>query len=73
MTISEVLNEKNQADLQRLRNFRLFDDDFMTKCFEGNTECIELVLQIVLNILKKAIGGKEYVLSKRPHADIPVQ
>ncbi len=26
------------------------DDDFLTKCFEGNTECIELVLRIVLNM-----------------------
>lgn len=28
--------------------FRLLDDDFLTKCFEGATACIELVLQIVL-------------------------
>ena len=26
------------------------DDDFLTKCFEGNTECIELVLRIVLDM-----------------------
>ena len=24
-------------DLQRLRGFRLMDDDFMSKCFEGGT------------------------------------
>ena len=35
-------------DLQRLRGFRLMDDDFMSKCFEENIECTELVLQIVL-------------------------
>lgn len=46
MTVSETIDRKHQEDLQRLRGFRLMDDDFLTKCFEGNTECIELVLQI---------------------------
>ena len=42
-------NEKyNQQDLQRLRGLRLMDDDFMSKCFENNIECTELVLHIVL-------------------------
>ncbi len=41
-------NQKHQEDLQRLRNFRLLDDDFLTKCFEGDTISLELVLQIVL-------------------------
>ena len=36
-------------DLQRLRGFRLMDDDFMSKCFEENIECTELVLRIVLD------------------------
>ena len=49
MTVSETIDRKHQEDLQRLRGFRLMDDDFLTKCFEGNTECIELVLQIVLD------------------------
>lgn len=35
--------------LLRIRGFRLLDDDFMTKCFEENTEAVELVLRIVLN------------------------
>lgn len=30
--------------LQRIRGFRLLDDDFMTKCFEENKEATELVL-----------------------------
>lgn len=34
--------------LQRIRGFRLPDDDFMTKCFEGNKEAAEQVLRIVL-------------------------
>ena len=46
----EMMARKHQEDLERVRAFRLMDDDFMTKCFEGNTECIELVLRIVLEI-----------------------
>ena len=34
--------------LERIKNFRLIDDVFMTKCFEGNLECTELVLRIVM-------------------------
>lgn len=37
-------------DLQRIKSFRLLDDDFLTKCFEGETEGIQLVLRIVLNM-----------------------
>lgn len=43
------MDRKHQEDLQRLRGFRLLDDDFLTKCFEGNPACIELVLRIVLD------------------------
>lgn len=41
-------DRKHREDLQRLSRFRLFDDDFLTKCFEDDTDCIELVLQIIL-------------------------
>jgi hypothetical protein len=38
---------------------RLLDDTFMTKCFEGNKECVELLLHIILDkpdlIVKSAI------------------
>lgn len=50
LTVTETIDRKHQEDLQRLRGFRLMDDDFLTKCFEGNTECIELVLRIVLDM-----------------------
>ncbi len=50
MNISEQIERRHQEDLQRLRGFRLLDDDFFTKCFDGNTECIQLVLRIVLEI-----------------------
>ena len=49
MSFTEEINSKHEEDLERLKNFRLFDDDFMTKCLEGNIACTELVLQIVLD------------------------
>ena len=48
LTVTEQIDQKHQEDLQRLRGFCLLDDDFLTKCFEGDTASIELVLQIVL-------------------------
>ena len=48
LTVTEQIDQKHEEDLQRLRGFRLLDDDFLTKCFEGDTASIELVLQIVL-------------------------
>ena len=35
-------------DLERIAKLRLIDDDFMSKCFEDNIECTELVIQIIL-------------------------
>ena len=43
------LEQKHQEMLQRIKEFRLLDDDFMTKCFEENIEATELVLRIILN------------------------
>lgn len=40
--------KKHQEDLQRLRGFRLLDDDFMTKVFE-DISCAELLRRIILN------------------------
>ena len=48
LTVTEQIDQKHQEDLQRLRGFRLLDDDFLTKCFEGDTASIELVLRIAL-------------------------
>lgn len=45
----EQINKRHEEILQRIRGFRLMDDDFMTKCFEDSPECTELVLHIVLN------------------------
>ncbi len=48
MNQSQRAQQKHQEDLQRLRNFRLMDDDFLTKCFEHDKAAIQLVLRIVL-------------------------
>jgi len=40
---------KRREILQRIRGSRLMDDEFMTKCFEDNAECTELVLRIVMD------------------------
>ena len=40
--------EKRQKIMEQIQQFRLFDDDFMTKCFEDNIECTELVLRIIM-------------------------
>jgi len=42
---------KNTKDkiLEKIQQFCLFDDDFMTKCFEDNLECTELVLRIIMD------------------------
>ena len=40
--------DQREEDLQRIRGFRLMDDDFMAKCFEDDIPCTELVLSIVL-------------------------
>ena len=36
------------TNLERIKSFRLMDDVFMTKCFEGDLECTGLVLRIVM-------------------------
>ena len=47
---AEEIERKHQEDLERIRKFRLMDDDFMTKCFEEKPEYIQLVLRIIMDI-----------------------
>lgn len=49
MTVTETMDQKQQEDLARLRQLRLIDDDFFSKCFDNDTVCVQLVLQIVLD------------------------
>lgn len=39
----------HQEDLQRIRGFRLIDDDFLNACFDNYIEGTELLLRIILN------------------------
>lgn len=50
MSAAIETNRRHQESLERIKRLRLLDDDFLTKCFEGSTECIQLVLRIILNI-----------------------
>ena len=42
-------NQKREKILKKIQEFCLLDDDFMTKCFEDNIECTELVLRIIMD------------------------
>lgn len=50
LNTAELSDRKYQDKLRRLQQFRLMDDTFFTKCFEGDTACVQLVLRIVLDI-----------------------
>lgn len=58
MNGKKTKEQKREQLLQRIKGFRLMDDDFMTKCFENNIECTELLLHIVMDkpdlIVKRA-------------------
>ena len=47
--MSKGTDERYAGRLERLRNFRLLGDTFMTKCFESGPACVELVLRILLD------------------------
>ena len=52
----------NPECLAVIENFRLMDDDFMSKCLENAPECIELMLRIILGKkdLKVVTSQTEY-------------
>ena len=41
---------QHEEDLERIRNFRLMDDDFLTKCFENNVDGTKLMLDLILPV-----------------------
>ena len=47
---------KHAEDFQRLRKFRLLDDDFMNKVFEDKA-CAEFLLQIILQRTDLRVQG----------------
>lgn len=50
LAMAEGADRWRPEDLERLKNFCLMDDDFMTKCFEGDPKYIQFVLRIVLEM-----------------------
>ena len=57
--MTEQMDQQCQEDLQRLKDFRLLDDDFLTKCFEGDTKYIQLVLRIVMEMPDFEVVGSD--------------
>ena len=49
---------KHAEDLQRLRKFRLLDDDFMNKVFE-NKACAEFLLQSGKILAQRGLRDKQ--------------
>ncbi|MCM1182009.1 MAG: hypothetical protein NC337_01380 [Roseburia sp.] len=45
-----MTEQKHQEDLQRLRDLRPIDDDFMRCLFKDNIPLVELVLRIITDI-----------------------
>ena len=48
--------------LQKIQEFRLLDDDFMSRVFDENIECTELILRIGLFRKKGRLGVREFLL-----------
>ena len=42
-------NIKREAIIQKIKEFRLLDDDFMSKVFEDDIECTEFLLHIIMD------------------------
>ncbi|MBD5534298.1 MAG: hypothetical protein HDQ99_01255 [Lachnospiraceae bacterium] len=47
LTVTEQIDQKHQEDLQRLRDLRPIDDDFMRCLFKNNIPLAEFVLRII--------------------------
>jgi hypothetical protein len=44
------ITESRRRDyLNKIQMLRLMDDDFFNKCMEGSTECVELILHIIMD------------------------
>ena len=40
---------QHQADLEQIKYFRLMDDEFMSKVFDGDIKSTELILRIIMD------------------------
>ncbi|MBP3477337.1 MAG: PD-(D/E)XK nuclease family transposase [Lachnospiraceae bacterium] len=59
------MNNKREELIEKIREFRLLDDDFMSKVFEDDYECIELLLHIIM--------GKSDLKVKEAHAQYSIK
>ena len=51
-----MLTQKKNYD-DAIKGFCMMDDEFMTKMYENNIPCTELLLQIILGNDKIAVSG----------------
>lgn len=58
---SKTITEKHVQDMERIKNLRLIDDNFMTKVFEDK-ECVEILLKAIIkkNDLKVSSVNIQY-------------
>ena len=50
--------ERYLENLERIKQLRLMDDDFMTKCFEGQIEATELLVHTILGVTWRVVSVK---------------
>ena len=58
------MQERYERYEELIRQFSLLDDDFMKKCFENGTSCIQLILRIILKQPKLTLvssHGQHYI------------
>lgn len=67
-----VYEQRDAMYRARLKRLRLFDDVFMSKCFEGSVVCVELLLRIVLCCPDlKVLGDPHTVRPDKPAWALP--
>ena len=49
LSTQSQVDKQHQDNLKRIAKFRLIDDIFFKKCFEDNTEGVELLLQLIMD------------------------
>ena len=49
MNTAGITESRRRDYLDKIQKLRLMDDDFFNKCMEGSTECVELILHIIMD------------------------
>ena len=63
-------DKKREKILAKIQQFCLLDDDFMTKCFEDNIECTELVLRIIMDKADLKVKKHEHSIQLKICKDV---